>query len=748
MAKRAKSGDHRWRFFRAGGVDQVRLDTGADIENLVHLDKKLWVALSCPVKGLEFDERTLALMDTDGDGRVRSPEILAAIDWLAGVTKSLDGAVQEKDGFPLAMIDTGTDAGQALLDAASVIVSRLELDGAKEITVADAERSTEVFNKSAKNGDGIVPPDTVVSESARSVAEDIVKCLGGKEDRSGALGIDQELLDRFFAECEAYEAWHRPAEGDKKVMPLGADTGAAVAAFNAVRAKIDDYFARCHLAAYDPRAKEVLTGLDVAYESAKGTELSATASEFANLPLQQIEADRPLDLTKGINPAWAGPMANFATRVVKPLAPKETGTLSEAAWNTIKASFDDYAAWQGKKAGAAVETLGIDRVREILSSKARKVLVADIADDVDFADEAKNIINVERAARYWRDLHKLLVNFVSFEDFYTRERPATFQAGTLYLDGRSCDLCVRVDDLGKHGALAALAKSYLAYCECTRPSGEKMTIAAAFTAGDSDHLMVGRNGVFFDRKGRDWDATITKLVDNPISIPQAFFAPYKRVLRFIEESVAKRAAAADSAATGKLEGAALSAGKSATTGTAGPKPKMDIGVVAAIGVAVGGITAALGALLQSFFGLGIWMPLGILALVLLISGPSMLIAWLKLRQRNLGPILDANGWAVNGRAKVNIPLGASLTAKAEIPSGSERSFVDPFAAKKSRWPKVLFWLIVLGLIVYGLYRAEVKPVKNFIDEQVIYRIWPDKKPVEGIPITPTEDGEPPVEDGK
>ena len=78
MAK-AQDGGHRWRFYRAGGVDQVRIETGADIANLESLDQKLWVALSCPVKGLEFDERTLALLDADSDGRVRAPEILAAV---------------------------------------------------------------------------------------------------------------------------------------------------------------------------------------------------------------------------------------------------------------------------------------------------------------------------------------------------------------------------------------------------------------------------------------------------------------------------------------------------------------------------------------------------------------------------------------------------------------------------------------------------------------------------------------------
>src|SRR5262249_22306247 len=114
-------------------------------------------------------------------------------------------------------------------------------------------------------------------------------------------------------------------------------------------------------------------------------------------------------------------------------------------------------------------------------------------------------------------------------------------------------LCVMVEDPGKHAVMASLAGTYLAYCECLRKgTGEKMQIVAAFTDGDSDNLMVGRNGLFYDRKGRDWDATITKILDNPISIRQAFWAPYKKAARMIQEQIAKRAATADDAAVAQL----------------------------------------------------------------------------------------------------------------------------------------------------------------------------------------------------
>ena len=51
--------------------------------------------------------------------------------------------------------------------------------------------------------------------------------------------------------------------------------------------------------------------------------------------------------------------------------------------------------------------------------------------------------------------------------------------------------------------------------------------------------MVGRNGIFYDRKGQDWDATIVRILDHPISIRQAFWSPYKKLIKFINEQLEK-----------------------------------------------------------------------------------------------------------------------------------------------------------------------------------------------------------------
>jgi hypothetical protein len=700
---------HPWKFFRAVGFDQVRLDTGADLMALDQLDQKLWVALACPTTGLEFDTKTLQLIDVDKDGRVRAPELIAAVQWAGNSLKNPDSLIK---GSPTLPLDSIKDP--ALLASARQILTNLGKANATEIGLSETTDSAKIFANTRFNGDGIVPADAATDDPTRSVISDILGTQGCDTDRSAKPGISQARLDKFFDELKSYADWQSKVEADKAtILPLGDATSAAAAAVVAVRSKIDDYFTRCRLAAFDPRTLTAVNRKEEEYLAITTKDLSASGAELIGFPIARVEAGRALPLKDGVNPAWNSAISTFVAAAVKPLL-GDKSSLTPEDWATLNSKVSAYEAWAAAKAGASVEKLGMARVRAILASKAKDTITALIAEDKKLEPEANSIDLVDKLIRFHRDLHLLCVNFVNFKDFYDRGEPAIFQSGRLYLDSRSCDLTMRVNDAGKHGGMAPLSGIYLAYCDCTRPGGEKMQIAAAFTGGDSDQLMPGRNGIFYDRQGRDWDATISKIIDQPISIRQAFWSPYKKFVRMVEDQIAKRAMAADAAATDKLTSAAAATANADKAKPTEPK-KFDVGVVAALGVAFGGITAAFGAILQTFFGLGIWMPLGLLGIVLIISGPSMLLAALKLRKRNLGPLLDANGWAINTRARINIPFGGSLTETAALPSGSERSFDDPYAEQSSPWK---FWLIV-GIIVILGYCWSIGKLDNFLPLEVL-----------------------------
>jgi hypothetical protein len=690
--------NYTWKFFRAGGFNQVVIGSGADLLNLDQLDQKLWVALACPTTGVEFDKTTLALIDTDKDGRIRVPELIAAAKWAGALLKNPDDLLKGSPTLKPAAINDATPEGKLIATFARQVLGKAETG---EVTFDEAATAAATFAAKPFNGDGIIPADSAGDDATNAVIADIINCLGADTDASGKPGVSQARADQFFAAAAAYSEWWKKAEGDVNVLPLGVNTEAAAAAVKAVKSKVEDYFARGRLAAFDPRAVSALNRDEKEYAALGAKDLTSNHADIASLPLAQVGATTPLPLAQGINPAWAGAIAALQTNAITPLLGAKT-VLTEADWNALTGKLAAFDAWNAGKTGGAVEKIGLARAREILATKAQETLTALIAKDKAEEGNSTAVIGLHRLIHYHRDLAKLARNFVNFADFYARKDKAIFQAGTLYLDQRSCDLCLTVDDAGKHATMAGMAGTYLAYCDCARKgSGEKLSIVAAFTGGDSDNLMVGRNGIFYDRKGLDWDATITKIVDNPISIRQAFWSPYKKLVRMIEERAAKQAADADAQSNAQLTAVANAPIAPATPAApaAPAKPAFDPSVIALISLALGSLAAA-GASILVFLGkFEAWqIPLIILGIMLVISAPSMAIAWLKLRKRNLGPILDANGWAVNAKARMNVPFGGALTGVAALPPGATFGAADKYAEKPSVWPKLLLVAFVIWFV--------------------------------------------------
>ncbi|MBI5800643.1 MAG: hypothetical protein HZA92_07935 [Verrucomicrobia bacterium] len=708
------STSHAWKFFSAGGVNQVAFRNGADLASLDQLDQKLWVALALPTRGIEFDTRTLDLIDTDKDGRIRPPELIAAVKWAEASFKDLGDLIKGGDAVPLSAIKD-----ESIVLSARRILENLGKRDATSIALADVADTAKIFATTQFNGDGIVPADSAVDEATRRVIEDLIATVGGLPDRSGKPGVSQAKADQFFAEAQAFSDWHAKAEADAaSLLPLGDATAGASAAIKAVKVKVDDYFARCRLAAFDSRAAGPLNRAEAEFVALAAQELTVGSADIARLPLAHVAPSRMLPLIEAVNPAWLGAMENLCASAVGPLLEYGKKTLSEGDWGALQSMLAPHNAWAAAKPATSVEPLGLARVRELLAGNARTAVAALLAQDIALEGEFKQIGSVEKLVLFQRDLVRLLNNSVSFAEFYGR-RGSIFQAGSLFLDARTCHLCIEVVDAGKHAALAGFSGAYLAYCDVTRPGGAKKTIVAVFTDGDSDNLSVGRNGVFYDRKGLDWDATIAKIVANPISVREAFWSPYKKFVRLVEAQIAKRAAAAEAESQAKV-GTAATAVAQADKSKPAPKEepkKLDLGTIALIGTAISGISGMIGMFLGTLLGLGIWLPLGILGIVLLISGPSMLLAYMKLRQRNLAPILDANGWAINTKAKMNVPFGAALTHVAKLPANAERSLDDPFAEKPSPWKA---YAVLLVLLVLG-YCWSIGKLDSYLPDPVKHR---------------------------
>jgi hypothetical protein len=496
-----------------------------------------------------------------------------------------------------------------------------------------------------------------------------------------------------------------------------------------VKNKIDDFFLRHSLAEYDSNAAEVLNSLTSRYELISAKDLPANMDEIAMLPIAKLDSKKNMPLDEGINPYWKNAIFNLKNQVCTPLFQNKS-SLSAEEWQIITQKFTEYQQWLSEKSGTVVEKLGLNRIREILELNNKLELLLLIEKDKEIESEANSIIEVDKLVRLYRDLYRLLKNFVNFSDFYSSSSKAIFQAGKLYIDQRCCELCIKVNNIAKHNSFAGSSGICLLYCDCfSKTKNEKMTIVAALTDGDIDNIRVGRNAIFYDQDGEDWDATIINIIENPISIRQAFWSPYKKVSKFISTQVEKLAASKEQEVqavttsgiekgTAKVDTHITETMKSkpitsdptiipATPTVAPPvqdKPPFDIGkfvgIFAALSLALGAIGSVIATTISGFLNLRWWeMPLALLGVILTISLPSMVIAYLKLRKRNLAPVLDANGWAVNARLTINIIFGRTLTHLASLPINSKVNLIDPFSKKKNPTGYIIAVLVVIASII-------------------------------------------------
>lgn len=697
---------------------RVKIESGQDIAHLHELDQKLWTVLSCPTKGLEFCEKTLNLLDVDGDGKIRVNEVVEASKWLCKVLRDPDLLLLGQDYIAISDFNQEDEEGKILSVTARQILETLGLEK-DNISIADTSDSMAIFAKTRFNGDGIITMASTDDDTLKKVIEAVMNTVGKVTDKSGEDGVNADQIEEFYTACNDFITWKDSLKSDE--FPYGENTDAALAACDAIKDKIADYFMRCKFIAFDEDCTNALDVNVAKVEEISGGNLATCTDQISSYPLARPRKDALLPISNGINPAWQSAFSALKTTILDVDFPGKDA-ITEQDWNTVLSKFAAYIEWKGSKKGEKIESQEESFLREVVQQNRKEELLAIVEQDKAVADEVAAIDTVDKLLYLYRDFYKLLKNYVIFSDFYSRTpgSEAVFQAGRLFIDQRCCELCVRVTDMAKHADMAAQSGMYLIYCNCVSKSkNQKMDIVAVLTEGNVEHLRVGKNGIFYDRNGLDWDATVTKIVDNPISIKQAFWSPYRKFWNWVTEKINKTAAEKESSSFENMTAKAQTKMDQAKTELAEAKDNPDAvkkekpapqafdiakfaGIFAAIGMAIGYIASAAAGITETVGKDPKNLIILIVGIILVISGPSMFIAWTKLRKRNLGPILNANGWAINSQVLVNTIFGATLTSLAKYPKFDIKSMSDPFVKEGTpAWKKWLISIVIILVLVFG-----------------------------------------------
>ena len=730
---------YKWEFVNIGGSFRVEISSGEDLAHLEDLDPKMWTVLSCPTTGLEISDKSLKYMDCDGDGKIRVNDVVAVSKWITSLLKDNDLLLNNSDHIDIRNINTTGEEGKKLYNSAKQILQNLGKEGTV-ISLADTADITAIFAKTRFNGDGIITTATADDDILKATIATIAATMGTATDRSGEQGVATEQIEAFYTALAEYNAWSNAMPQ----MPFGDKTDAVVEAYNALDQKVRDFFMRSKLAAFSPSSTAALDIQTSSIETISAENLAVKSADIAAYPLTHVSGKPEIDINAPINPAW-----DKYFQTIKKTAIDGCSAITEEVWDAIAAKLAEYTAWKAAKAGVAVEGLGMDNIKAFIEQDSKADLLDLVAQDLAVKEESENIEMVDRFLYIFRDFYRLVRNFVTLHDFYdkNKETKAIFQCGKLIIDQRECHFCMRVSDAASHSASAASSGMYLLYCDCTtKTKPGTMQIVATVTVGDIGELAVGKNGIFYDNDGLEWDAVITKIIDNPINISQSFWSPYRRLATAVENLINKSAADKDAKMMSKMtEGLDNVSAKAkaletppapgtAPTAPATPAaPPFDIakfaGIFAALGMAVGMIGTALTSIFKGLFALKWWQVIMLFAgIIMVVSGPAMVMAWLKLRRRNIAPLLNANGWAVNAMSKISIPFGETLTDIAKYP---KIKLQDPYA--KKGLPKWQRWTYSIASFLLVLAVLWVLNIFSFISPKLQSPLpWFNKEEIEVV----------------
>ena len=195
MALIKKDQKYKWNFDNIGGCSRVRIASGQDIAHLDELDVKMWTVLSCPVKGLEIEEKSLKYMDRDADGKIRVNDVISVAKWMTGALKNPDLLLEGKDSVLLSDINEENEVGLKLAKAAKQILANLSKES-DSISLADTADSAAIFAKTRYNGDGVITLASTDDAAEKEVIAATLDTVGGTMDRSGEMGVTAAQLDR------------------------------------------------------------------------------------------------------------------------------------------------------------------------------------------------------------------------------------------------------------------------------------------------------------------------------------------------------------------------------------------------------------------------------------------------------------------------------------------------------------------------------------------------------------------------
>lgn len=714
------------KFERIGGSLQPNITKGEDLAKLLELDPAHWAVTSIDTTKYSCDPEFLEFLDTDRNGKIRVDEIKNILRWVLPRMKNFQGFEKGSTELVFADLDQNTPEGLAIYNSAKFAMQNAGMPEADRITLADIRDHQKLLAYGLSNGDGVVPPEQICVEEL-SIFANQVMTLGGKvKDISGADGIDAGIVAAFAGNATKFLAWKKAPSENPAIFARGADTPALYGKFISVKEKVDEYFKLCQVIALaDGNSTLTASALDP-------MNIASMENFMKNAPIAKAVAAEELDLNGNLNPAWKGALEGFFNAFVP-----EKSVITIADWKEITAILTPYGSWINSKPCAifdAMDDAALAKLQQDLDNGMTGKLEELIALDKSSGENVLCFSQVRKLILLQQNLMEFLNNYVSLKALFTSDRQAMLQHGELIMDGRHFSLVTPLTNIAEHKKLAGKCYICVMYIETVSGVGaamKKLNYAVAVTSGDMNNLFVGKYGIFITGNGTVCDAKVVDYIQQPVSFSEALKMPFFKFGEMVGKQIDKFFSARSKEVESGVTKSFTDAQKYTPADPKGaPKPPAQTPAVSGSMMLMGGglgiaaIGSSFAFMAQAMKNVSVWNVLLVfLCVILIFSGPLVIMSLIKLYRRSISSFLEAGGVAINKRMRLTRKMGAIFTRNPHIPLKNFINSQDvvngafdkliPGQAGKSLFRKVVFILIFL-LILCG--------IATFI----FYKVCPEK----------------------
>lgn len=713
-------------FERIGGSLQPRILTGEDLPRILDLDAAHWAITSIDISKYSCDPEFLEFLDTDHNGKIRVDEVKNCIAWLLPRMKDLKGF--EKGSAELFFEDLNKEnpEGLAIYNSAKFAMENAGLPEAEKITLSDIRDHKKLLSYGLSNGDGVVPPEQICVETLAAFANQVMTLTGKVKDISGADGIDANLVSSFGENAAKFLAWKKAPLEEPAIFFKGEDTPKLYAKFTAVKEKMDEYFRLCQILALADGNSTVSTPV------IDPMNISSMDQFMQNAPIAKGNVEGKLFLTENLNPAWKEALKGFFDAV---LPAKEVITFED--WNSIKGQFAPYGSYISSKPCNNFDSLdgeALAKLQKDLDEGMIGKLEELIALDKSSGENILCFSQVRKLLLLQQNLMEFLNNYVSLKALFTLDHQAMLQHGELIMDGRHFSLVTPLVNVAEHKKLAGRCYICVMYIETVTgaaAAAKKQLYAVAVTSGDMNHLFIGKCGIFITEDGIMCDAKVIDYIQQPVSFSEALKMPFFKFGEMVGKQIDKFFSARSKEVETGLTKSITEAQKFNPNAPA-PKvpPKTPVPVPAQTpavsgsmmlmggGLGLAAIGSSFAFMAQALKNVSVWnVVLVFLCVILIFSGPLVVMSLIKLYRRSISSFLEAGGVAINKRMRLTRKMGAIFTRKPQIPfqnliaaadvvNGTFAKLVPEKAKKSPFWRIVciLIMILLFALMGWGLYR--------------------------------------------